>query len=53
MADLGLAPSEVRQMTLGEIYSVVWARTRDSEQSKREEAHARMYKLLKKIKGDK
>lgn len=31
MADLGLAPSEVRDMTVGEIWAVMWARTRESD----------------------
>ena len=33
--DLNLSPSEVREMTIGEVNAVIWARTRDpKEQSK-------------------
>lgn len=38
-------------MTLGEMYSVLWAATRDSKAKEEDEARERMYQLLRKIKG--
>ena len=43
VANLGLAPSEVRKMTLGEIYAVMWAKTRDTEKEKQEESMKGLY----------
>lgn len=49
MSDLGIAPSEVRKMTVGEIYSVIWARTRSNEP---ENDYEELYQLLKELKED-
>jgi hypothetical protein len=38
-------------MTVGEIYSVIWAKTRDSRAAESEAANEEMYQLLQKIKG--
>ena len=43
VADLGLAPSEVRAMSLAEIYAVMWAKTRDVEEQKRKDGMADLY----------
>jgi len=53
VADLGIAPSEARKMTVGEIYAVIWAKTRDSRLAQQEEQNKDMYELLQKIKGNK
>jgi hypothetical protein len=48
VADLGLQPSEVRQMTLGEIYAVMWARKRHEEG--KDDINAQMYAELQELK---
>jgi hypothetical protein len=40
-------------MTVGEIYAVIWAKTRDSRLAQQEEQNKDMYELLQKIKGNK
>lgn len=48
VSDLGIAPSEVRQMTVGEIYAVIDARTRhDKEQ---QDDKAELYEWLQELK---
>jgi hypothetical protein len=51
VSDLGLAPSEVRQMTFGEIGAVIWARRRDSEERQDDDVKESMYRKLQQIKG--
>ncbi len=43
VSDLGLAPSEVRSMSLGEIYAVMWAKTRDTEAQRQKDAMELLY----------
>jgi len=46
--DLKLSPSEVRQMTVGEINAVIWAMTRTNEPDGLEE----LYTELMELRGD-
>lgn len=47
VADLGLLPSEVRKMTIGEIQSIIWAKTRTQDE---EISNEDLSKLLKEAK---
>jgi hypothetical protein len=49
VSDLGISPSEVRNMTVGEIYSIIWARTRSDEP---ENDYEELYELLQELKTD-
>jgi hypothetical protein len=49
VSDLSIAPSEVRNMTVGEIYSIIWARTRSDEP---ENDYEELYELLQELKSD-
>jgi hypothetical protein len=50
---MGLAPSEVRGMTIGEIYAVMWAKTRDTEEQKKQDGNAELYEQLQAIRNRK
>lgn len=50
--DLNLPPSEVRDMTIGEINAVIWARTRDSQSQQKENDLEELYNELMELRED-
>lgn len=50
--DLNLPPSEVRDMTIGEINAVIWARTRDSKAQALENEKETLYQELMELRKD-
>ena len=47
VADLNLAPSEVRQMTPSEVYCILWAKTRHDKRAEEDQERNEFFANLK------
>tara|TARA_R110000824_G_scaffold183072_1_gene364091 strand:+ start:4062 stop:4229 length:168 start_codon:yes stop_codon:yes gene_type:complete len=50
--DLNLSPSEVREMTIGEINAVIWARTRNPQEEAKQDDLQELYEELMELRDN-